>query len=313
MNQISKNLLEHGHTDLAQKIGEIYTKLAAKEKIRIMVFSGSPRSSQNCPDQDGKTLTLAKQSTESLPDNIEIDLCDLAIEDDENIVRPCKGCVSTSAFHCHWKCTCYGPGSAAEDVSDFMHDEKVYDRMEKADGFAIFSNIQWGTAPGQLKSMLDRLVCASLTVTKKQAMKILDNDIKNAEKTRALAKSGEHSNLLKNHLEGKYCMVYMHGNNGGVDYKNKSVPESYRKYYEHGEGVIEDPMIPATQVANMFRYIGVHVPADLIHGVYINQDKNYAEANDAYKKNEEFLNRGKKMISKMIDYIVESKLKLQEK
>ena len=307
MRKIINQLQQSGHNDLAEKLDGIYKKVAAKEKVRIMVFSGSSRDSEDCPDQDGKTLTLAKKSTEDLPDNVEVDFCDLAVKTDKPIVQPCKACVSTAGgFHCHWHCTCYFKNDKKKP--DFMHDENVYGRLEKCDGFVVFSPINWYSVSTPIKAMFDRLVCANLTITKNQALKIYDDDIKNAEKTRAASKSGKYDDMLKNHLEGKHAAFFIHGDGGADDYERSQHPEAYEKEAHRGEGAHSDPKLAVMPLVLQCKYSGIFVPDDLVVGIHVNEGKSYAEANDIYKKDEEFFKAGKDLVKRLVNYIIENKM-----
>ena len=80
-------------------------KLQEYNKKRILIFIGSARSKDNCPGQDSKTSKIVNEALKNLPDDIEIDLVDLAVEDDVPIIQPCKGCISTAGgAHCHFPC-----------------------------------------------------------------------------------------------------------------------------------------------------------------------------------------------------------------
>jgi multimeric flavodoxin WrbA len=307
MNKISQNLSAKGYDDLAQKVNDVFRKFAEKQKIRIMVFSGSARDSENCPDQDGKTLRLAKESTKGLPDNVEVDFCDMAVKNDKSIVQPCKGCVSTAGgFHCHWYCDCYSKSD--KDRPDFMHDENIYERLEKCDGFAVFSPINWYSVSSQIKAMFDRLVCANLSLTTEVANTKL-KIFKDKEKSRAAAKSGKYDNLLKNHLEGKHAAFFIHGDGGADDYKRSPHPESYEKECHRGEGAYNDPRLAIMPLILQCKYSGIFVPDDLVIGMHINNGKSYAEANDDYDEDKKFFKAGKDLVEKLAKHIIENKLK----
>jgi hypothetical protein len=44
---------------------------------RIMLFQGSPRREDNCPNQSGKTQQLAHYIHERAPKGVIVDYCDL--------------------------------------------------------------------------------------------------------------------------------------------------------------------------------------------------------------------------------------------
>jgi len=77
---------------------------AQKQPIRIMVMQGSARNENNCPDRMGKSRAFAAHAVASLPDYVDVDFFDFSVDDNKPNVQPCKACVSTSAFHCHYPC-----------------------------------------------------------------------------------------------------------------------------------------------------------------------------------------------------------------
>jgi multimeric flavodoxin WrbA len=58
---------------------------------------------------------------------------------------------------CHWPCSCY-PNHALGQSDDWM--AEIYERWVLAHGILILTPTYWGEAPGALKLMMDRLVCA---------------------------------------------------------------------------------------------------------------------------------------------------------
>ena len=139
-------------------------------------------------------------------------------------------------------------------------------------------------------------------------MKIYDDDIKNAEKTRAAAKSGKYDDMLKNHLEGKHAAFFIHGDGGADDYERSKHPEAYEKEAHRGEGVYSDPKLSVMTLVLQCKYSGIFVPDDLVVGIHVNEGKSYAEANDEYKENEEFFKAGKDLVGRLVDYIIETKM-----
>ena len=125
--------------------------------MRIMLFQGSPRRADTCPDQWGKTKVLADHIIANAPDDVEVDYCDLSVSP-ETMIKPCKGCVSTAnGFHCHYPCDCYAPAATDLRLTDYMHDGDIYGRMEASDGFLFLTPTNWYTSSGQLKLLFDRL------------------------------------------------------------------------------------------------------------------------------------------------------------
>ena len=83
--------------------------------------------------------------------------------------------------------------------------------------------------------------------------------------------------------------------------------DCYEKETHRGEGTYGDPKLAVMPLVLQCKYSGIFVPDDLVVGVHINKSKSYAEANDIYKKNEEFFKKGKNLVSKLIEHIVDKK------
>jgi len=278
-----------------------------------MIFQGSPRSEDNCPDQRSKTSLLADYLIDYAPKTVEIDYCDLSVRADTSIVQPCKGCVSTgNGFHCHYPCNCYVADS--ETHPDFMHDEDIYGRLERSDAFMVLSPVHWYYTTTQVKAMFDRLVCANLTITTEQAKQIGVG--KSAKKSRALEKSGEFNHLLKNHYEGKYAAFFVHGDNGGKDYKGyvkrpddkyyPSFPKAYTDYMDsaNSEGWVNNPREMIMGLVWQCRYSGIHVPEDLIVGYHATSGLSNSEGMDLAVSNlDDFYQRGLDLLLSLIDYV----------
>ncbi len=282
----------------------LINKYAQKDSVKIVVFDGGNRSKDSCPGRDGKTKLLAQTAIEDLPPGIDIDYVDMNIKGDGNIVQPCKGCIGTAGgYHCQFPCTCYGPESASKDLLDFMHNEKIYDRLMNCDGFVVFTPINWYNTTTQIKAMFDRLVCASETLTKEDATEIMDGDIKNPEITEELSREGLYDHLLKNHLEGKFAAFFTHGDGGADDYATKPKPSSLTMYIDD-EAEADKPENAIRAIVSTCRYMGIYVPSDLIYATHINKGVDYAEAYDRTTQNEQLLEDARSLILKLVDYVV---------
>jgi multimeric flavodoxin WrbA len=265
---------------------------STRNKKKVVLVVGSARSPDCCPDEKSKTHKIAEHIVKSFEGKISFDTIDLSVKCDGINVQPCKGCVSTSSFHCHWPCDCYSKDS---DPKDLMHQENVYEKLEKCDGFFVLTPINWSSCTSVVKSFFDRIVCASLTVTTKEAVQILGKDsIKDRTKTRKIEKEGLHCNLLNNHLKGKYAGFFAHGNGGGSDYlefakkKNSNlpvIPESLVDYEKkHGKENINKLLDP---IVRQCVYSGIFVPYDCVRVVTYGFGISYSEVNDMFKKDEE--------------------------
>lgn len=277
--------------------------------VRIALIQGSPRNSNNCPNQNSKTLLLAKKIIDNAPGDVIIDFIDLSIKGDGNIVQPCKGCTSTSSFHCHYKCDCYVAGS--EKFPDFMHNEKIYDRLEAADGILVLTPVHWYSVTSVVKSFFDRLVCINLSLTTELADQLAVG--KDATKSRALEKSGEFNHLLKNHYAGKYAAFLAHGDDGGVDYREFSdddnwhsfMPPSLKKFMlGEVEGPINDPRNAVMPLAWQCRYSGINVPDNLVVGFHATSGIGYAEAMDLAKTSlDSYYTIGLELFQRLVEYL----------
>ena len=276
-------------------------KLQEYNKKKILIFIGSARCMDNCPDQDGKTNAIVEQAIKNLPEDIEIDLIDLSIETDKPIIQPCKGCISTAGgAHCHYECDCYFKKD--KEHPDLMHDFDVYKRLLKADAFIVFSPINWWSVTSQVKAMFDRLVCGSLTITADQAQELWPNDAKNARKTKKFSKTDEYKKMVKNHYEGKVGAFYVHGDDGADDYVNRKLPESYRKYEI---GKFDEPKNAILPIVWQCRYMGIDVPEELIEAFYMNEEISYSDANDKLKEGKLVfaIKKARKLIIDTYEYI----------
>lgn len=256
-----------------------------KNKKNVLLIMGSARSSECCPDEDSKTNKICKKIQEVFKDKVSFEVIDLSVKCDGINVQPCKGCVSTSAFHCHFPCSCY---SKESDPKDLMYEQDVYKKLERCDGFFLLTPINWSAPTSVVKSFFDRMVCVNLTITTKQAKELFgEGEIKNSKKTRKMEKEQKNINLLKNHLEGKYAGFFAHGNNGGADYrefdKEKSnllpvIPDSLVDYKKNNPK--EDTTKLLDPIVRQCVYSGINVPNDCVRSIVFGYGVSYSEGND---------------------------------
>lgn len=270
-------------------------------KIKILAIQGSARNENCCPDKESKSYRLLKNAIKDRKD-VFFDVLDLSIKCDGNIIQPCKACVSTAGgYHCHWECSCYGKGGKAKDL---MSEENVYKRLKNADGFVVFSPINWDAPSSVVKNFFDRLVCCNLTLTVEDAKNILGKDnIKNSEVTRKFAKGGKYNSLLKNHLEGKYAAFFMQGDNGADDYKNIKKPDSYLEY--SNKNLQSDPIACIQPIIRQLVYSGIYVKENCVDGLISGFGTDYATNDDKLEK--ELFNRSRKVVDNLINEILKSK------
>jgi len=259
-----------------------------KSKKKVVLVVGSARNPDCCPDDKSKTHKIADLIRKEFSDRAQFEVIDLSVKCDGVNVQPCKGCTSTSAFHCHWPCDCY---SKKSDPKDLMHQQDVYRKLEECDGFFVLTPINWSSCTSVVKSFFDRLVCASLTVTAEEAEEIMEGDIKDNKRSRELERSGKYNGMLKNHLEGKRAGFFAHGNEGGADYmefaKSKRkmlpvIPDSLADYEErHGQEDVSRLLDP---LVRQCVYSGIHVDDSCVRVVTYGFGVSYGEVNDMFDR-----------------------------
>lgn len=276
-----------------------------KGKKKVVLVVGSARSAECCPDERSKTHKIADRLRKEFADAVNFEVVDLSVKCDGVNVQPCKGCVSTSSFHCRWPCDCY---SKQSDPKDLMHKEDVYEKLGECDGFFVLTPVNWSSCSGVVKAFFDRLVCASLTMTADEAVELLgENHIKDSKKTREIERSGRHNELLKNHLEGKVAGFFAHGNEGGSDYmefakkKIKSLPVMPQSLVEyegaHGKEDVSKLLDP---LVRQCVYSGIRVPDDCVRVVTYGFGVSYGEVNDMFEREEALYGQAAETFSNFI-------------
>jgi multimeric flavodoxin WrbA len=106
-----------------------------------------------------RLVEIAKGAIEAEFSETAIDVLDLSRTTSEygKTIHPCKSCASTSMALCHWPCSCY-PNYSLGQVHDWMNE--IYPLWVAAHGIMLITPVNWYQAPGPLKAMMDRLVCA---------------------------------------------------------------------------------------------------------------------------------------------------------
>ena len=269
------------------------------KKPNVLVFQGSPRDLDTCPGMESKTDKILKATIERYSPFIDFTIIDLSVNTSKKPnIQPCKGCVSTAGgYHCHFPCSCYFKGGK---TTDLLAELDVYDRLQKCDAFLIFSPIHWHSLTSQIKALFDRLVCINQTLTIDDAKKITGDEIKNVEKTGKLARSGKYDGMLRNHLEGKVCGFFVHGDDGADDYDGKKLPDSYDVL---NDNFSLDPKSVVMPYVMQMKYSGVFVPDELIEVFYMNKGIDYNTANRTLVKNKEPFDRAFTLIERLLEYL----------
>lgn len=271
------------------------------KKYKIILFQGSSRDKDTCPGMESKTQKVLDYILEKWSPFLDFDVVDLAVNHTKrSIIQPCKGCVSTSSYHCHWKCDCFKPNDLKKP--DLLHDEDVYGRLENNDGFIVLSPIHWHAPTTQVKALFDRLVCANMTLTTTDALNILGRgNLKNAEITGSMSLEGEYDDLLKNHLEGKVGAFYIHGDAGADDYSTTEKPETFNQKDENKWfGDAKSTIMP---IVFQCRYSGIEVPNNLIQAFYTNKGEPYYQSNIEFDENKDFFEKADELIENLLDYL----------
>jgi multimeric flavodoxin WrbA len=272
-------------------------------KPKVLIFQGSPRDKDTCPNMDSKTHKVIEHIIDKWSPFINFKVIDLSVNQSKKpTIQPCKGCVSTAGgFHCHFPCSCYFKGN--KEQKDLLSELGVYELMQGCDAFVVVSPIHWFALSSQVKTLFDRLVCANQTLAIDDAKKLLGDNIKNSEETGKLAKSGKYSNLLRNHLEGKVAAFYVHGDDGANDYEGKELPESYQDVLADPYAI--DPKSTVLPYVMQLKYSGIFVPDHLVQAFHINKGVDYYTANKTFNKQKEFKDRADMLIENLLDYLDE--------
>ena len=283
----------------------IIRKLGDK-KPKVLIFQGSPRDKDTCPNMESKTHKVVDYMTSKWSPFINFQVIDLSVNQSKRpIIQPCKGCVSTAGgYHCHFECSCYFKGDNKKP--DLLKELDVYNLLQECDAFIIVSPIHWHSLSAQVKTLFDRLVCVNQTLTIDDAKKLMgDGNIKNSDITGKFAKSGKYNDMLRNHLEGKVAGFYVHGDDGANDYSGKELPDSYSDVLD--DGFSNNPKSVVMPFVMQLKYSGVYVPDSLIQSFYVNKGVDYYTANKTMSKEKEFFERADLLLNNLLEYLDQSK------
>lgn len=274
------------------------------KKPKVLVFQGSPRDKDTCSNMDSKSHSIVDYMVSNWSPFVNFKVIDLSVNQSKRpTIQPCKGCVSTAGgFHCHFSCSCYFKGDKSKP--DLLKELDVYELLKECDAFIIVSPIHWHSLSSQVKLLFDRLVCINQTLTVDDAKKLMGpENIKNSEITGKFSMSGEHDNLLRNHLEGKIAAFYVHGDDGANDYQNNDLPDSYSDVLD--DGFSNNPKNVVMPFVMQLKYSGIFVPDQLIQSFYVNKGVDYYTANITHNSTTEFYQRADTLIESLLDYIEE--------
>lgn len=235
----------------------------ARRPARMLLVCAAARHDQTCPGEMSKTFRLATLARETLAaGGAHVDFLDLSHLTAQygRFILPCKACVSTAMPLCHWPCSCY-PNHAMGQVNDWMNE--LYPRFVAAHGIMFVTPVYWYQAPGVLKLLMDRLVCA---------------DGGNPDPTRTAGKDAAKAKALElqgwdypRHLAGRAYAIVVHGDAAGTETLRRSLSDWLNDMH----------LVQAGKAASIDRYIGYYKPYATSHDALDNDTAVQEEARNA--------------------------------
>jgi multimeric flavodoxin WrbA len=226
---------------------------------RILIINGSSRTEHTCPGEMSKTWRLVELAQQIVTgtSGFQAEILDLSRTTSEfgRTIHPCKSCVSTSMALCHWPCSCY-PNYSLGQVHDWMNE--IYPLWVEAHGIMMITPVNWYQAPGPLKAMMDRLVCA---------------DGGNPDPTSTHGKNAAEAKALElegwpypRHLAGRLFAVVVHGDTVGAETLRRSLSDWGSDMH----------LVSAGAKAELDAYIGYYEPYATSHEA-LDRDDNFQE------------------------------------
>ncbi len=231
---------------------------------RILLVNGSSRSENTCPGEMSKSWRLVELAQRTIAERggFETEILDLSRTTSEfgRTIHPCKSCVSTSMPLCHWPCSCY-PNYSLGQVHDWMYG--IYPMWVAAHGIMIVTPVNWYQAPGPLKAMMDRLVCA---------------DGGNPDPTTTHGKTVEEAKALElagwdypKHLAGRLFSAVVHADAAGAENLRRILTDWASDMH----------LIPAGKKASLDTFIGYYEPYATSHEALDGDEDFQAEVRNA--------------------------------
>jgi len=214
---------------------------------RVLLVCASPRNDGTCPGEISKSWRLSEWVAGVLvEEGMQVDRLDLSLLTSEpgRRIFPCKACVSTAMPLCHWPCSCY-PNHSLGQTGDWMNE--LYPRWVAAHGVVIVTPVHWYMAPGTLKLMMDRLVCAD-----GGNPDVSSTHGKKAAEAKALELAGWD---YPQHLAGRTYGLVVHGDVAGIEGSRRALCD-----WLDWMGLVD-----AGHVARLDRYVGYYAPYATSH------------------------------------------------
>jgi multimeric flavodoxin WrbA len=231
---------------------------------RILLINGSARTEHTCPGEMSKSWRMVEIARDIIAarKGFDIDILDLSRTTSEfgRTIHPCKSCVSTSMALCHWPCSCY-PNYSLGQAHDWMNE--IYPLWVAAHGVMIITPVNWYQAPGPLKAMIDRLVCADGGNPDPSS-----THGKTAEEAKALELAGW---AYPRHLAGRLFSVVVHGDAAGAETLRRSLSDWASDMH----------MVSAGSKAEVDAYIGYYEPYATSHAALDCDEAFQAEVRNA--------------------------------
>ncbi len=152
-----------------------YKKRLFSKKIKIIGISGSYRTEDDSPAENSKTEWLLKQALDHAKKlGAEVELIRLK----DYLIKPCKGCYSTTNTQCHYPCSCYPKGKFGDDMTNIL-----YDKVYNADGIIFATPVHNFKVSSLMSLFIDRLISmdGSLTPANKNNPKDKELNIKHSK------------------------------------------------------------------------------------------------------------------------------------
>lgn len=143
-------------------------------KPKVLIFQGSPRDKDTCPNMDSKTHKVIEHIINKWSPFINFKVIDLSVNQSKKpTIQPCKGCISTAGgFHCHFKCVAFDQRVHTKDGFVEIQNIKVGDILQ--DGNIVLNHVR--TSDSEMIYELKLTDGRRIELTKDHKVKILSKD-----------------------------------------------------------------------------------------------------------------------------------------
>lgn len=143
-------------------------------KPKVLIFQGSPRDKDTCPNMDSKTHKVIEYIINKWSPFVNFKVIDLSVNQNKKpIIQPCKGCVSTAGgFHCHFKCVAFDQRVHTKDGFVEIQNLKIGDILQ--DGNIVLNHVK--TSDSELVYELKLTDGRKLELTKDHKVKVLSSE-----------------------------------------------------------------------------------------------------------------------------------------